>query len=138
MRSDGFQRAVGQRNQPIVAENVRRFGLHDLQHLHGELADFDLRVPAGAHLDEMPQGPGVGRDEDLRFGRIGQDAAGRLPGQLPPQRPVRLVLKSSSSFSVSVMYAWWLAVTASSQMRCSSRSSAMQSGSTYSATDSST
>src|SRR5262245_13316338 len=42
--------AVGQRNLAIIAEEVRRFLLHDAQHLVGELADFGFRRAMPAHL----------------------------------------------------------------------------------------
>jgi len=42
------------------------------------------------------EGPGIGSREDLGFGRIGQDAPRRLPGQLAPQRPVRFVPRNFS------------------------------------------
>ena len=105
MRRGRLEGAVGQGHELVIAEQVRRFGLHELQHLDGQLADLDLGVPAGPHLDEVPQGPGVGGDEDLRLRGVGQHAARRLPGQLAPQRLVRLVLECSASFSTSFMYA---------------------------------
>src|SRR2546423_10051324 len=72
----GLVRAVGQRHELVIVEEVRRLGLHDPEDLDGQFADLDLRVPAAAHLDEMAQGPGVGGHEDLGFGGVGQHAAG--------------------------------------------------------------
>src|SRR5208282_2596933 len=68
VRGDGLEAAVGQRHELVVTEEVRSFPSHDFQHLHRQLANFDLRVPAGALLDEIPQRPRVGRDENLGLG----------------------------------------------------------------------
>ena len=48
-------------------------------------------VSAAAQLDEVPQCPGVGGEEDFGLGGVGQDAAGRLAGGLAAGRSVRLV-----------------------------------------------
>ena len=53
VRSGGFEGAVGERDEFVVAEQVRRLGLHEAAAPRRQLANFDLGMPAGAHLDEM-------------------------------------------------------------------------------------
>src|SRR2546430_4551717 len=86
-----LESAIGQGHELVVAEQVGGLALHELQNFDGELADFDLGMPAATQLDEVPQGPGISGDENLGLGRVGQDAAGGLAGELAAQRLVRLV-----------------------------------------------
>src|SRR5262249_42780822 len=88
-----FESAVGKRDQLIIPEDVWGFFLHYAQYLNGQLPNLDLGVTAAAEFDEMPERPGVGRDENLGLGSIGEHTACRLTGQLAAQRPVRLVLE---------------------------------------------
>ena len=50
-------------------------------------------MAAGAHLDEVAQRPRIGRPKNLRFRRVGEDAARRLPGHLAAERPIGLILE---------------------------------------------
>src|SRR4051794_16675224 len=72
-------------DQRIVAEQARALGPEELQDRDRHLADLDVGRRVAAHLDEVPQGPGVGGDEDLGLGGVGQDAPRRLARLLPPQ-----------------------------------------------------
>src|SRR5262245_17767842 len=75
MRCGRFERPVGERDQLIIAEKIRRVLLHEAQYLDRKLANFDLGVAAAAQLDEVPQCPSVRGHEDLRLRRIGQNAS---------------------------------------------------------------
>ena len=86
-RRDGLA-AAREVDDLVVAEQVRAVVRTISRIGEGDLADLGVGRSVAAHLDEVPQGPGVGRDEDLRLGRVGQDRPRGLAGLLPPQRPV--------------------------------------------------
>lgn len=70
--------AVGDLLQGIVAEQDRVGALQAEEGAHGQFADLDLCMAAGAHLDEVPPGARVAGDDDGRFGLVGEHGAGAL------------------------------------------------------------
>jgi len=90
--SDGLA-ACGEVEEGVVAEEVGCFLLKQLADGDGQAADLNVGRRVAAHLDEMAQGPGVGRDQDLGLGGMGQDATRRLAGFLAPEGPVGDVLE---------------------------------------------
>ena len=67
--------AFGQIDQSVIAEQVGCFLLKKLAHGDRQSADLNVGRRVTAHLDEMAEGPAVGRHENLGLGGVGQNAA---------------------------------------------------------------
>src|SRR5262249_7102964 len=65
---DQLKGAVRQRLLLVIPEEVGSVSLEDVEEFVGEFADFRLGERAAALLQEVPQGAGIGGDEDLRLG----------------------------------------------------------------------
>ncbi len=80
--------AFGKIDEPVISKKAGRFLYEQLEDRDCEAADFDVGGRIAAHFEEVAQGAGVGRDEDLGFGGIGQDAARCLACHLAPKGSV--------------------------------------------------
>src|SRR5436305_12868142 len=103
-----FKSSIGQRHELVVTKNVRRLGLHDSEHLRGQFPDFHLGMATASELDEMPERSRIGRDENLRFRRVGSTLRAAWRASL--RRAVRSGsdFNFSCNFSAKHIYARWL------------------------------
>src|SRR5919107_2734938 len=67
--------AVGETAELIVTEEDRVGGGEAEKDPHREVPDLAFGVPVGPHLDYVPQGPDVPREDHRRLGLVGQHRA---------------------------------------------------------------
>src|SRR5918997_6569881 len=67
--------AVGEFPKVVVAEQDGVHGPQAQEQAKGKVADLTLRVRVGPHLDDVPQGPHVPREDHRSFGLVREQRA---------------------------------------------------------------